>query len=40
MTAEIDKMVESYDAGMEELTKLKNGVQALIAKFSASHGKS
>ncbi len=23
-----------------ELTKLKNGVQALIAKFSASHGKS
>ncbi len=40
MTAEIDKMVESYDAGMEELTKLKNGAQALIAKFSASHGKS
>jgi len=40
MTAEIDKMVESYDDGMEELTKLKNGVQALIAKFSASHGKS
>jgi len=32
---EVHKMVESYNAGMEELTKLKNGVQALIAKFTS-----